>query len=204
MGGVSRTKRRINMKWCGFEVTHKQYEICESVWGGENDLACNIEYEWEAMTGKSAWYWSTANDGIIRSSLKGRPSEFLTNGYTSDFEGWGQKMVVKAVRNGLEDSLEILAFLLGELKKGIAKRKKKKKKREQSKRKTRTFVVDVHWDVAKSYEIEAASRKDAEKKMNKIISMGQVCVWTDGFEATDDVEVKCSGTVDKSGNHRYF
>ena len=48
----------------------------------------------------------------------------------------------------------------------------------------KTYAVDVHWDVAKCYEIEANSKEEAEKKMWDIINRGDVNVWVDGYETT--------------------
>lgn len=61
------------------------------------------------------------------------------------------------------------------------------------------FVVEVHWDVARSYEVEAKSREEAQAIIQKRVDEGEVCVWTDGFEATDDVEVECHGEELKGG-----
>jgi len=64
----------------------------------------------------------------------------------------------------------------------------------------KTYAVDVHWDVARSFEIEATSREEAVQEMNARIDKGQVCVWTDGFEATEDVECECNGEENESGD----
>lgn len=66
------------------------------------------------------------------------------------------------------------------------------------------FSVDVLWTVARSFEIEARSRKEAQKKVQGMVDRGDVCVWTDGFEATDDVEVRTSGEELKNGEIQYF
>lgn len=66
------------------------------------------------------------------------------------------------------------------------------------------FAVDVHWDVAKVFEVEAESREEAEKKVNDMVNKGEVCVWTDGFETTDDVEVSCSGIYNDDGSIEFF
>lgn len=65
------------------------------------------------------------------------------------------------------------------------------------------YAVDVHWDVAKCYHIEAESREEAEKKITELINNGGVNVHTDGFEATDDVEVHCSGETNSEGEMEY-
>ena len=51
----------------------------------------------------------------------------------------------------------------------------------------KTYAVDVHWDVAKCYDIEANSQEEAEAKIWDIIKKGNINVWTDGFETTDDI-----------------
>ncbi len=66
------------------------------------------------------------------------------------------------------------------------------------------FAVDVHWDVAKSYEVEAESREEAQKIIQEKVDAGEICVWTDGFEAMDDVEVRTSGEETKEGEIQYF
>lgn len=70
-------------------------------------------------------------------------------------------------------------------------------------KKTKIYSVDVHWDLAKCYEIEASSREEAEKKITELINKGGVNVHTDGFEATEDVEVHCSGEEGEDGEIEY-
>jgi len=55
------------------------------------------------------------------------------------------------------------------------------------------YAVDVHWTVARTYEVTASSREEAEEQMLARIARGEVCVWTDGFEATEEVECSCHG-----------
>ena len=66
------------------------------------------------------------------------------------------------------------------------------------------YAVDVHWDVAKCYNIEENSQAEAEEKIWDIIKKGNINVWTDGFEATDDIEVECSGEEDENGEIKYY
>lgn len=61
------------------------------------------------------------------------------------------------------------------------------------------YAVDIHWDVAKCVEVKAKSREDAERIVFERIRNGEVCVWTDGFEATDYVEVECHGEENADG-----
>ena len=68
----------------------------------------------------------------------------------------------------------------------------------------KTYAVDVHWDVAKCYNIKANSQAEAEKKIWDIIKKGNINVLTDGFEATDDIEVECSGEENENGEIEYY
>ena len=49
----------------------------------------------------------------------------------------------------------------------------------------KTFIVRHQWTVQKDYEIEANSKEEALSKLRTKINAGEVCVWTDGYEATD-------------------
>lgn len=49
----------------------------------------------------------------------------------------------------------------------------------------KTFIVRHQWTVQKDYEIEANSKEEALRKLRTKINAGEVCVWTDGYEATD-------------------
>ena len=66
------------------------------------------------------------------------------------------------------------------------------------------YAVDVHWDVAKCYEIEANSQKEAEAKVWDIINKGDVNVWVDGYETTDDIEDECSGEENENVEIEYY
>lgn len=66
------------------------------------------------------------------------------------------------------------------------------------------FVVDVHWDVARTYEVEAESADEAQKIIQAKVDAGEICVWTDGFEATDDCEVKTSGEEKNDGSLEFY
>lgn len=65
------------------------------------------------------------------------------------------------------------------------------------------YSVDIHCTIAKNVVVEAKTREDAEKQIWDKIQSGKVCVWTDGFEATDDVEVNCVGEENDEGNIKY-
>ena len=47
-------------------------------------------------------------------------------------------------------------------------------------------TVRVDWTVRKDFEVEAKSKEEALQKVRDKIDKGEVCVWTDGFETTDD------------------
>ncbi len=70
--------------------------------------------------------------------------------------------------------------------------------------KEQSFAVGVHWDVTKIFKVKATSREEAKKKVNDMVNAGEVCVWTDGFEATGDVEVSCSGVYQEDGHIEFF
>lgn len=48
------------------------------------------------------------------------------------------------------------------------------------------ITVRVDWTVRKDFEVEAKTKEEALQKVRDKIDRGEVCVWTDGFEATDD------------------
>ena len=47
------------------------------------------------------------------------------------------------------------------------------------------YEVRVTWPVSRNYRIWAKSPEDAVREMRERVDAGQVCVWTDGFEADD-------------------
>ena len=49
-----------------------------------------------------------------------------------------------------------------------------------------TITVRVDWTVSKDFEVEAKTKEEALQKVRDKIDRGEVCVWTDGFETTDD------------------
>ena len=48
------------------------------------------------------------------------------------------------------------------------------------------------------------SADEAQKKIQDMVDRGDVCVWTDGFEATDDCEVKTSGEEKNDGSLEFY
>ena len=67
-----------------------------------------------------------------------------------------------------------------------------------------TFVVDVFWTVARSYEVKAKSREEAAKIMQSRVDKGEICVWNSGFEATDDVKINTSGEEKFDGSIMFY
>lgn len=57
----------------------------------------------------------------------------------------------------------------------------------------KVFEVRVTWPVGKTYEVRARSEDEAVAKMKAEVDAGEVCVWTDGFEADDNVTVEAVG-----------
>lgn len=55
------------------------------------------------------------------------------------------------------------------------------------------FEVRVTWPVRKTYRVPADSEEVAVAKMKSKVDAGEVCVWTDGFEADDNVTVETVG-----------
>ena len=54
----------------------------------------------------------------------------------------------------------------------------------------KVFEVRVTWPVGKTYQVSAESKEEAVKRMKQKVDAGEVCVWTDGFEAEDNVTVE--------------
>ena len=54
----------------------------------------------------------------------------------------------------------------------------------------KVFEVRVTWPVGKTYRVPADSEEEAVAKMKAKVEAGEVCVWTDHFEAGDDVAVE--------------
>lgn len=54
----------------------------------------------------------------------------------------------------------------------------------------KVFEVRVTWPVGKTYRVPADSEEEAMAKMKAKVDAGEVCVWTDGFEADNNVTVE--------------
>lgn len=68
----------------------------------------------------------------------------------------------------------------------------------------RIYSVAVYWTVQRSYEVEAESKEEAQRKIQEKVDKGDVCVWTDGFEAGDDVTVETQGVEKQNGEWEWF
>ena len=78
------------------------------------------------------------------------------------------------------------------------------------KRKNRIYAIDVHWDFAKCFKVEASSRDDAiekvERTMDKIIGSAPASMVNPldyGFEAMEDYEVSYAGAGDTEDTIAY-
>ena len=65
------------------------------------------------------------------------------------------------------------------------------------------FMVDVHWDVARTYEVEAESADEAQKIVQARIGTGEISVW-DGFEVTENYSVKTTGEEKNDGSLEFY
>lgn len=83
-------------------------------------------------------------------------------------------------------------------KKSVKKTAKKTAPKTAAK-KTKTYAVDVHWDMAKSFEVEAKSREDAVRKIETAIREGRIHVLKSGFEAMECYDVECVGVENSKG-----
>ena len=74
------------------------------------------------------------------------------------------------------------------------------------------YAVDVHWDFARSYEVEAESQEEAERmiqaKMDAISGLPtpemEEAILSEKFEATGDLEVMVSGEELLDGAIQYY
>lgn len=66
------------------------------------------------------------------------------------------------------------------------------------------YAVDVFWEYARSYEVEAESREDAERKIEALMLAPHFDPLKNGFEMLEDFDVRCSGETDDSGAMTYF
>lgn len=48
------------------------------------------------------------------------------------------------------------------------------------------FTVRHEWVIRKDYEVEAGTEEEAIHTVRDMVDSGKVCVWTDGYETTDN------------------
>lgn len=70
--------------------------------------------------------------------------------------------------------------------------------------KVKKFAVDVHFDIARSFEIYATDANNADEQIERLIKDGVICCTTGGFEQTDDYECNTSGEEDENGKIAYY
>jgi hypothetical protein len=68
----------------------------------------------------------------------------------------------------------------------------------------KTYLVDVHWDVAKCYRVEAESAEEAQAIIQKQMDEGELSYFDDGYESTDDTSVETMGEQDENGEEIYY
>ncbi len=68
----------------------------------------------------------------------------------------------------------------------------------------KTYLVDVHWDVAKCYRVEAESAEEAQAMIQKQMDNGELSYFDDGYESTDDNSVDVAGEQDENGKEIYY
>lgn len=88
----------------------------EEYWGGDApyDVAQDLENTYEDETGKSCVLW-TADKEIGETpsdDLATRPEEFLTHGYTDDFEEWGIRVCTEAIEAGCADANAVEEYVM--------------------------------------------------------------------------------------------
>ena len=69
---------------------------------------------------------------------------------------------------------------------------------------SKKYAIDVHWDFARSYEVEAESREDAERKVEEMVLADGFNPLRNGFEKLEDFEVACSGESNEYSEMEYF
>ena len=66
------------------------------------------------------------------------------------------------------------------------------------------YTVDVHWDFARSYEVEADSREKAERIVESMMSKKDFNPLENGFEQLEDFDIRCSGETDANGEMLFY
>ena len=87
-------------------------DLIAELWGGVMDIAPDIEDYYENKYNKSCVYWTNVdNDNDRKVSLNDRPNEYITHGYTCDFDEWGVKKIEEAVDNNAMTYVDVIDFI---------------------------------------------------------------------------------------------
>lgn len=96
-----------------------KYELSKICWGGDRDLAADLEDVYEACSGMSAVYWEDpegehviGEDLACRDEVAKRCGWYVCNGYTSEFEDWGQVNCDRAVEDGCKTVDDVYGWFL--------------------------------------------------------------------------------------------
>lgn len=68
----------------------------------------------------------------------------------------------------------------------------------------KTYIVDVHFDVAHSHEVQAESATEAEDIIIEKIERGEITYLSDGYHDAEGTEVTAAGEVDENGERHYY
>lgn len=67
----------------------------------------------------------------------------------------------------------------------------------------KTYLVEVHWDVARVYRVEAENPEAAEKATRKKMDEGKISYLDEGYGTTDDNSATVAGEVNENGVRWY-
>lgn len=89
----------------------------ENFWGdkAEYDVALDCEVIYEKSTGKSCVFWTSDEYDCPTDDIN-RPNEYITHGYTSDFESWGINICERAWQAGCRNVDECMKFIVDKCK----------------------------------------------------------------------------------------
>lgn len=68
----------------------------------------------------------------------------------------------------------------------------------------KTYIVDVHFDVAHSHEVEANSPEEAKNIIIEKINQGEITYFSEGYHDAEGTEVTAAGEVDDNGERWYY
>lgn len=82
---------------------------------GGDKCRANLSYDlwdfYEEKFGKSAVYWTDGEKHDMCDEVKGRPEDYLTQGWTDEYFNWEVKSIIEALEAGYEDADEVLNFI---------------------------------------------------------------------------------------------